>query len=472
MFRTFFYFFSIKGVSLFFSVSLLNGIAISLCMSIFKAYDIRGVFPSELNEDIAYKFGRAFVSFLSCKEVVVGRDMRLSSDNIFSALARGITDQGASVIDIGVVSTPMVYFACGSLKKPASIMITASHNPAEWNGFKLTREEAIPISGDTGIQDIEKIFTQGEFEDVSEKGNVVSHDISKEYASHISGLVPFDKEKVKGLKVVVDCANAMGCKEVELLKGMCEVVPLFDVLDGNFPNHEADPLKDENTKALQEAVVAEKASLGIAFDGDADRVFFIDEQGRRIPSDFITCLIAEDMLANEKGTILYDLRSSWVVPEIIESLGGKAEMSKVGHAFIKEHLRKSKGIFGGELSGHFYFKDLFYTDSAILAVFHVLHKVSSSGMSISSLVKPLQKYFVSGEINREVDDKEGILELLKKKYTDGKVSLLDGIRVDYDDWWFNVRASNTESLLRLNVEAKTKELMEEKRDELLSFMDS
>jgi phosphomannomutase len=441
-------------------------------MSIFKAYDVRGIYPSELDEELAYKIGRAFVTFLKVSNVVVSQDMRESSKSLKKELIRGITDQGADVIEVkGLCSTPRSYFACWFLKSPGSIMVTASHNPGKYNGFKFTREKAIPISGDTGIKDIEKLVLRNRFKDVKKKGIVVKKDITNDYKKHILRFI--DVKKIKPLKVVIDAGNGMGGKDMELVldKLPLKVVRMYFKPDGSFPNHEANPLKEENLIDIKKRVKEEKADFGIAIDGDADRVFFIDENSETIPADFITCLIAEDILKKNKGgKVLYDLRSSWVVKEVIEKNGGKAGMSKVGHSFIKEQMRKEKAVFAGELSGHFYFKDNSYTDSGVIAALKVIQIISEKGKRLSELVKPLRKYYASGEINSEVKDKEGKIKELAKRYKDGKISWLDGIRVDFDDWWFNVRPSNTEPLLRLNLEAKSKELMEEKRDEVLGVI--
>ncbi len=440
-------------------------------MSIFKAYDVRGVYPSELDEKLAYKIGRAFVTFLKVKKVAVSQDMRKSSKSLKKELIRGITDQGADVIEVkGLCSTPRSYFACWFLKAPSSIMVTASHNPGNYNGFKFTREKAIPISGDTGIKDIEKLVLENKFKNVKKKGNVIKKDIISDYKKHILKFI--DVKRLKPLKVVIDAGNGMGGKDIELVldKLPLKVIKMYFKPDGNFPNHGANPLKEENLVDIKKKVKEEKADFGIAIDGDADRVFFIDENSETVPADFITCLIAEDILKKNKGRVLYDLRSSWVVKELIEKNSGKAGMSRVGHAFIKEQMRKEKAIFAGELSGHFYFKDNFYTDSAVIAALKVIQLISEKGKKLSEIVRPLKKYYASGEINSEVGDKQGKMKELAKKYKNGNISWLDGVRIDFKDWWFNVRPSNTEPLLRLNLEAKSKELMEEKRDEVLKII--
>lgn len=443
-------------------------------MSIFKAYDVRGIYPEELNEELAYKIGRAFITFLKIDKVAVSQDMRTSSKPLKEQLIKGITDQGADVIKVqGLCSTPRNYFACWFLKTPGSIMVTASHNPGKYNGFKFTREQAIPISGDTGIKDIEKLVKNNKFKDPKNKGKVIKKDITEDYKKHILKFI--NPKIIKPLKVVIDAANGMGGKDMELILNNLplKVTKMYFKPDGSFPNHEADPLKEENLEDLKKEVKKQKADFGITLDGDADRVFFVDENAETIPADFITCLIAEEYLKNNPGAkVLYDLRSSWIAKETIENLGGKASMSRVGHAFIKQQMRKEKGIFAGELSGHFYFGDNFYTDSGVIAALKVIQIISEKGKSLSELIKPLKKYSVSGELNSEVKDKEAKMKELAKIYKDGKISWLDGIRIDFDDWWFNVRPSNTEPLLRLNLEAKTKNLMEKKRDEVLDIIRS
>jgi phosphomannomutase len=439
-------------------------------MSIFRAYDVRGVYPKELDEELAYKIGRAFVVFLKVKQVVVSQDMRVSSDSLKKELIKGIIDQGADVIEIaGLCSTPKHYFSTWFLKAPGSIMVTASHNPGQYNGFKFTKENAIAISGDNGIKVIEKLVLENKFIDSSTKGKIIKKDVTKEYQKHILKFI--DPSKVKPLKVVIDAGNGMGGKELELAldKLPLDVVKMYFKPDGNFPNHEANPLLDENCIDIKKRIVEEKADFGIAPDGDADRVFFFDEKGERISGDFITALIAEKLLEKEKGKILYDLRSSWVTGEKIEEFGGKAVMCRVGHTFIKDQLRKEKAIFAGELSCHFYFRDNFNTDSGIVASLIIIELISQKNQKMSEIIKPFRKYFASGEINSSVVDKEGKMKELEKIYK-GKVSHLDGIRIDFSDWWFNVRASNTEPLLRLNLEAKTKSKMEEKRDEVLKVI--
>ena len=434
---------------------------------IFKAYDIRGIYGESLTEDTMYRIGRAFVTFLQCGKVVVGRDMRPHSAPLFDALARGINEQGADVIDIGLCSTPMSYYANGKLHADAGIMLTASHNTGEWNGVKLSREQAIPISGATGIADIEKLVESGDFAAPSQKkGKIEKLDIMPEYKQHILQTATLSSP----LQIAADMANAMGVIEAQVLEDIFKITTLFSELDGSFPNHEANPLKSETFADLQQLVRKGDFAFGVAFDGDADRVGFVDETGQIVPMDLITALIAEDLLAHEKGVIFYDLRSSKVVKEIIESNGGKPMMSRVGHTFIKQQMRDNNAVFAGELSGHYYFRHNYFTESSSMAVICVANIIDRSKKTLSELIKPLKRYHASGEINSTVENTQKVFERIRSNYSDGHIFELDGVSVEYDDWWFNVRASNTEPLVRLNLEAKTGELMEEKQAELLKLI--
>ncbi|MFH0952885.1 MAG: phosphomannomutase/phosphoglucomutase [Verrucomicrobiota bacterium] len=436
---------------------------------IFKAYDIRGIYGKTLTDETAYRIGRAVATFLKCKKVVVGRDMRPHSKPLFQALSRGLALQGAHVIDLGLCSTPMSYFANGLLGADAGIMITASHNPGEWNGFKICREKAIPISGATGIQEMERIVNAQDFAHAAPTpGKVTPYDIVPEYVAHIRKFADLRRP----LRIVVDYANAMGILEGKVLEGLVKIDPLFDTLDGTFPNHEANPLKLDTLEPLQAKIRSGRYDFGIAFDGDADRVGFVDEKGHVIPMDMITSLIAKTLLAREKGPIFYDLRSSWAVKEVIEENGGKPVMSRVGHAFIKQQMRDAKGLFAGELSGHYYFRENYYTESSSLAALCVASVVSQSDRPISELIKPIQRYHASGEINSEVHDVEAVFKRLRQKYADGHMIELDGLSIEFKDWWFNVRPSNTEPLVRLNLEARTDQLMKQKRDEMLALINA
>lgn len=433
---------------------------------IFKAYDIRGIYPSQLNEEIAENIGRAYIEFLGAKRIVIGRDMRPHSLPIFKALAKGITGQGADVVDLGLCSTPMSYYANGRLGADGSIIITASHNPAEWNGFKLCREQAIPISGATGILDIERIFNAKSWSKSAKKGAVTKYDIAPEYGEHLRKFAKLDRK----LKVVADFANAMGSYEIAGIRDLFEVIPLFEELDGSFPNHEANPLEVHTLDPLRAKVKETGADFGAGFDGDSDRCGFVDDKGEIIPMDLFTALIAQDVLSRGPATILYDLRSSRAVKECIEANGGKAIMSRVGHAFIKAQMREYGAVFAGELSGHYYFKENYTTESQGLAFLMLANLICKSGRKVSELIAPLRKYSSSGEINSKVADVKTVLEKIKSKYTDGHMFELDGISVEYKNWWFNVRASNTEPLLRLIVEADDKKTMEARKDELLKLI--
>ena len=437
---------------------------------IFKAYDIRGVYPEQLSEATAEKIGRAIVEFLKAKTVVIGRDMRPHSVPLFHALVKGITEQGADVIDLGLCSTPMCYHANGNLKADASVMITASHNPAEWNGFKICRENAIPLSGKSGIGDIEALVRKDQWSAPQRTGKVSSYDIAGEYGQFLRSHAHLNRK----LKVVVDYANAMGSYEIAGIEDFFEIIPLYKELDGTFPNHEANPLKKDTLTAIRAKVKETGADFGAAFDGDADRCGFIDDKGEVIQMDLFTALIAQDILSEnktgEKLPILYDLRSSWSVKECIAGNGGTPIMSRVGHAFIKAQMRETGAVFAGELSGHYYFKENFTAESQGLATIKLANLICRKNRPVSELVAPLRKYYSSGEINSKVADTGVILDQIRKKYADGHLFELDGISSEYSDWWFNVRASNTEPLLRLIVEAATPEKMAAKRDELLKLI--
>ncbi len=435
---------------------------------IFKAYDIRGLFGSTLTESIATDIGRAFVDFLGARTVVVGRDMRTHSPAMFDALARGITQQGATVIDVGLCSTPMCYFANGTLGADGSIMITASHNPGEWNGMKMCRESAIPISGPTGIETIEALVQAGNFKPAAATpGSITQHDIAPAYAAHIKSRARF----ARPLRIAVDYANAMGIVEARALAGLYAEEALFGELDGSFPNHEANPLDHETLEPLQHLVRTHGPfDFGIAFDGDADRVGFVDERGDIVPMDLITALIAQTMLKTEAGRIFYDLRSSKAVKEAIEEAGGEALMSSVGHAFIKRQMRDANALFAGELSGHYYFRENFFAESSALAVIAIGNLVSASAQPLSALIAPLRRYAPSGEINSTVSDVESVFLALRAAFADARFTELDGLTVEYPDWWFNVRASNTEPLVRLNLEAADEASMRVHRDAVLAII--
>jgi len=434
---------------------------------IFRAYDIRGIYGESLTEPVAEAIGRAFVTFLQCRKITVGHDMRPHSVPLFRAFAKGATEQGADVIDIGLCSTPMLYHATGLLKAGGGVMITASHNTAEWNGIKMTRADAVPISGATGILEIERIVNTGAFTKVSDQvGTITRHEILPAYREHVRKFASLKRP----VKVVADYANSMGVLEAKALQDLIDIEPMFEALDGSFPNHEANPLKEETLHALQAKIRGGTYDFGVAFDGDADRAGFVDEKGAVIPMDLITALVAQDLLSHEPGTILYDLRSSWAVKEAIEEKGGKPVQCRVGHAFIKQQMRENNAVFAGELSGHYYFRDNYTTESSAMATLCVANIVSRSDQPLSALLQPLRRYVASGEINSEVHSTEAVLKRLREKYADGRMYTLDGVSVEYADWWFNVRASNTEPLIRLNLEAKDEAMMKARRDELLALI--
>ncbi|MEM7466281.1 MAG: phosphomannomutase/phosphoglucomutase [Pseudomonadota bacterium] len=433
---------------------------------IFKAYDIRGIYGDTLTDDIAHKIGRAFVQFLQCERVVVGRDMRAHSDSVFNALATGLMEQGADVIDIGLSSTPMCYFANGKLGADASMMITASHNPGEWNGFKLCRAAAVPISGATGIAEIEALVEQDNFSTPSRQGQLAQYDINAEYAEHISKHADVSST----LKIAVDYANAMGIVEHQAIGNLFEQVDLFSDLDGNFPNHEANPLNLATLQDVQQAVVKHGCDFGIAYDGDADRVGFVDENGDIVSMDFITALIAKTMLQKKSGNVLYDLRSSRAVAETIQEGGGTPIKSRVGHAFIKQQMREHQAIFAGELSGHYYFEENYCAESAALAVILIANLISQSKQTLSSLIAPIKRYSASGEINSTVADSAAVFERIRSQYAQAEFEELDGLTVIFDGWWFNVRSSNTEPLIRLNLEADDEATMARKTEEVLALI--
>ncbi|HJO95053.1 MAG TPA: phosphomannomutase/phosphoglucomutase [Victivallales bacterium] len=435
---------------------------------VFKSYDIRGIYPEELNEKLAEKIGKAYAAFLKPENVVVGYDMRVHSKPLFDALTKGIISQGANVINIGLCSTPISYFANGRLGVDGSIMITASHNAGNWNGFKLCRANAVPISGATGIKEIEKIVKNESWSDSEQQGKIINKSIYEDYAEHIKS----HSKLTRKLKVVADFANSMGSYEIAGLRDLFDIVPMNEKLDGSFPSHEANPLVTETLNDLCAKVKEVGADFGAGFDGDADRCGFVDNEGNIISMDLFTALIAKDILSSGPATILYDLRSSWAVKECIEENGGKAIKCRVGHAFIKSQMRENDAVFAGELSGHYYFKDNYTAESQALAFLILGNLICKSGKTASELVAPLRKYYASGEINSTVKDVSNVLSVIKDEYSDGKMFELDGLSVEFDDWWFNVRSSNTEPLLRLNVEAKTEEKMIDKRDELLKIIRS
>ncbi len=448
-------------------------------MSIFKAYDIRGIYGTELTEADFYKIARAYAQFAGVQggKVVVARDCRKSSDSLFESFAKGLVDEGVEVLDVGLASTPMSYFANGSLGADGSVMITASHNTKEWNGCKLCKANAVPISGATGIKDIEKLVAgMTGNEAPNGQGKITKVDISKEYAAHVQKFAHL----AKPVCVAMDFANGMGIAESVAFEGQTMLThdDLYGTYDGDFPNHDANPLHVETLKDLQALVKANpgKYAFGVAYDGDADRAGFIDEKGEVIPMDFVTALISQDLLKTNPGAAcFYDLRSTKMAEETIAAAGGKPMMSRVGHSFIKEQMRQNDAIFAGELSGHYYFKANYTAESSSMATYALANIVSASDKPLSELIAPLKKYAQSGEINtKTVTPPAEILAKIKELYaTKAKVFELDGVSVDAwetEGWWANVRMSNTEPLVRLNLEGRTPAIMEQKRDEFLAII--
>jgi phosphomannomutase len=436
---------------------------------IFKAYDVRGTYPDEIDEDAAYRIGGSFSRFADANTILVGRDMRTSSGPLSVAFMRGVTETGNNVVDLGLVSTDLVYFASGARDLPGA-MFTASHNPAQYNGIKFCRRRAAPVGMDTGLVQIREGAESG-FDPVLTRGKITYEDMLDEFATHLLGLV--DADAMRPLTVAIDTANGMGGKVVPAVfdRLPVRVVPLFFELDGTFPNHPADPIQPENLEDLRRAVLAEGADLGLAFDGDADRVFLVDERAEPVSGSLTTALVAKRILARAPGaTVVHNVICSRVVPEVIAEGGGKAVRSRVGHSFIKQLMAETDAIFAGEHSGHYYFQDNFRADSGLLAALYVLETMSAEGKPLSELLAPLQRYANSGEINVEVDDQQEVIGRIELAYADGSADRLDGLTVSYDDWWFNVRPSNTEPLLRLNVEANSQALMAAKRDELVRLI--
>ncbi|MDW8146161.1 MAG: phosphomannomutase/phosphoglucomutase [Roseiflexaceae bacterium] len=440
---------------------------------IFKAYDIRGVYPTELNEEGAYAIGRAFVTFLGAREVIVGHDMRLSGPAIFNAVTRGIMDQGADVVNIGLVSTDQYYFACTRLGLPG-MMVTASHNPKQYNGFKMVRQMPYLLSGAEGIQDLRRIVENDAYASPTRTGSMRTLDLSDEFVEFVLGLIDIEKLKRRRLKIIADTGNGtVG----PILQRIYERLPIDFIgmylePDGNLPNHGLDPLMPENRAELERRVVEERADAGFAFDGDGDRFFVIDDRGRFVSGDFLTALLGRYLLQRAPGSkIVYDVRASWAVRDLISAAGGIPLIERVGHAFIKRRMANENALFGGEVSGHYYFRDFNFANSGIIPSLFVMEMLASGGQSLSAMLKPLEeKYFISGEINSTVVNPKERLEALANAYADGVIEWIDGISVTYPTWHMNVRASNTEPLIRLNLEATTREEMERRRDEVLAII--
>ena len=443
---------------------------------IFKAYDIRGVYPGEVNEDAARAIGAAFVVYLDAKRIAVSRDMRLSSPTMAAAFIEGATSQGVDVIDYGMMATDMMYFAVATDGLDGGVQITASHNPKQYNGMKLVRKDAWPLSGEEGLTDIRQMIADGKLPaPAARRGGVTTRSVLDPYVDHVMSFI--DTSVIKPFNVVLDAGSGMGGLVAPKLfdRLPCTTTRLCFEIDGRFPNHESNPLLEENRAHIIERVLAEKADMAIAWDGDADRCFFIDGTGEFISGDFITALLAEAFLLKHPGaTVIYDLRASYAVKDTAARLGGTSLMNRVGHSFFKKRMRETDGIFGGEVTGHYYFRDNFFADNGFIPALLILELMSKKGLSLHELLKPLsEKYFISGEINTKVASMAMVPEKLRaiaSAYADGKQYEMDGISVEYPDWHFNVRPSNTEPLLRLNLEATTPEQMAEKRDEVLALI--
>lgn len=443
--------------------------------SIFKAYDIRGIAGQQLNADVAAAVGKAFVQFIKPTTIVVGRDGRITSPEYHQAIVEAVTALGVNVVDVGMVSTDMYYFACATKKLPG-IMITASHNPKEYNGFKMVREIPYLLSGDEGIQDMRQLIEQDQFPPTAATpGTKESWDVMEEFIDKMTSLI--DVKALKPMKIIADTANGMvGPSLTALMKRLPQIqlTPMYFEPDGNFPNHGGDPLQEENRRELMARVPAEGFDLGFAFDPDGDRFFCIDKTGRFVPGDFLTALLAQYFLSRHPGaSIVYDIRASHAVPDLITAAGGTPLYNRVGHAYIKKRMMDEKAVFGGEVTGHYYFADFFYCDSGIAPMLFIMDLLAHNNKTLHQLIDELSsKYFISGEINTKGVDSKAVLKRIEDHYAKEAKEVLhvDGVSLIFDDWHCNVRASNTEPLVRLNVEAISQELMESKRDELLALI--
>jgi phosphomannomutase len=447
--------------------------------SIFKAYDVRGLYPQEVNEDAARLIGRGFVAYLNAKRIAVSHDMRVSSPSIAAAFIEGARMQGADVVDYGLMGTDMLYFAVARDRRDGGAQITASHNPKQYNGIKLVRQEAFPLSGDAGISDIRDMIANGTVPAPgAHPGSLSTANVVDDYVKHVLSFV--DLKVLKPFNVVLDAGSGIAGMVAPLLFTHIPTKTLTTLcfqVDGTFPNHEANPLIEENRRDITEAVIRTKGDIGIAWDGDADRCFFIDGTGEFVAGDFVTALLAEAFLIKHPGAkIVYDVRASYSVKDTAAKYGSEALMNRVGHAFFKRRMREENAIFGGEVTGHYYFRDNFYADNGFIPALLILELMSRKGQTLHELLEPLRKkYFISGEINTKVSNIQTAQEKidgLSAKYSGGHVYTMDGISAEFPDWHFNVRGSNTEPMLRLNLEAVTPELMAQKRDEVLAYIRS
>jgi phosphomannomutase len=446
-----------------------------LSSSAFKAYDVRGVVPDELDAEGAYRLGGAYVAAFEPSTIAVGHDMRLTSPELAQAVAEGASGQGADVVQLGEIGTEMLYFAVGEYGYEGGIQVTASHNPSRYNGMKIVRRGALPVGGDTGLEQIKALAT-GELPASDRRGGITQRDVYPEFHDRVLRFV--DADALRPLKVVLDGSNGMAGPMIgPLIERLpIEAIPYHLDPDGSFPSGEPNPLLEENRGFIIDRVREHGADLGIAWDGDADRCFFIDDGGEFVPGDLITALIAQVMLERHPGAaIVYDLRASWAVRDTVTAAGGRPLENRVGHAFIKARIRKEDAVFAGEVSGHYYFKDFYWCDTGIVPALVLLELLSRSGRRLSELLAPFrERYFISGEINSTVQDVPVKLQELKERYRDSalRISHMDGISFEFEDWHFNVRPSNTEPLLRLNLEALSQRTMEERRDEVLALITS
>jgi len=443
--------------------------------SIFKAYDVRGLYPDQIHEEIATQIGRAFVAYLGAQRIAVSRDMRLSSPSLAAAFIAGARDQGGDVVDLGMMGTDMLYFAVARDGFDGGAQITASHNPKQYNGIKLVREQAIPLSGDAGISDIRNMIRDDRIPAPTSPGTVTESQFLDDYLDHVLSFI--DPNVIRPFRLVLDAGSGMaGLVGPPLFDRLpCETTRLCFEIDGAFPHHQANPLLEENRLGLVSRVLAERSDAGIAWDGDADRCFFVDGNGEFIPGDFITALLAEAFLRKEPGAkIIYDVRASYAVKDTVELFGGSALMNRVGHAFFKKRMRDEDAAFGGEVTGHYYFRNNFFADNGFIPALLILELMSVKNMTLNQLLAPLRaKYFISGEINTEMPDMDTVqstIDRLEHHYQDGHTYRMDGVSVEYPTWHFNVRPSNTEPLIRLNLEGNTQSEMKARRDEVLSLL--
>ena len=445
---------------------------------IFKAYDIRGVYPGEIDETVARLIGRGLAAYLQTPTIGMSRDMRVSSPALASALIDGVLEQGTDVIDYGMMGTDMLYFAVVRDGLGGGAQVTASHNPKQYNGVKMVRAGAVPLSGDAGIGDIRNMIANGRLPAAAvRRGSISTRHVVPEYLEKVMSFI--DPAAIKPFSVVLDAGSGMaGLTAPAIFDRLpCRTTKLCCEIDGTFPNHEANPLIEENRRDVTAEVMRQKADIGIAWDGDADRCFFIDNSGEFISGDFVTALLAEAFLLKHPGsTIIYDLRASHAVKDLVARYGGRALMNRVGHAFIKQRMREEDAIFGGEVTGHYYFRDFYYADNGIIPALLILELMSKKNRSLHDLLQPFrERYFISGEINTTLASMQEVpkkLAAIEARYADATLVRLDGVSVDFPDWHFNVRPSNTEPLLRLNLEATSPTLMEQKRDEVLALIRS